>query len=155
MCFVNTLLLLYRKPKKIFAAAAAAGLALKCHAEQLSDMGASALAASYRALSVDHLEFLSAAGVEKLAAAGTVAVLLPGAFYFLRETQRPPIAALRQHGVPMAIATDCNPGTSPVTSLLLMLNMACTLFHFTPEEAWLGVTRHAAAALGMAETRVR
>ncbi len=135
--------------ERIFQAAKKYNLAVKCHAEQLSNSGAAALAAKYQALSVDHLEFLTAQGVQALAKAGTVAVLLPGAFYFLREKQLPPIELLRKHHVPMAIATDCNPGTSPVTSLLLIMNMACTLFRLTPEEAFAGVTRHAAAALGL------
>lgn len=138
--------------ERIFQAAKQHHLGVKCHAEQLSDMGGAALAARYQALSVDHLEFLSEAGVKALAQSETVAVLLPGAFYFLRETQFPPIDMLRQHHVPIAIATDCNPGTSPVTSLLLMLNMACTLFRLTPEEALAGVTRHAAKALGLQNT---
>ena len=107
------------------------------------------LAASYRALSCDHLEWLSEEGVRAMAASGTVAVLLPGAFYFLRDTRVPPIELLRRHGVPMAVSTDCNPGTSPCTSLLLMMNMACTLFRLTPEEALAGATRHAAQALGL------
>jgi imidazolonepropionase len=138
--------------EQVFKTAREMGLGIKCHAEQLSDLGASCLAAKYQALSVDHLEFLSEAGVKALAQAGTVAVLLPGAFYFLRETKLPPIDLLREHNVPMAIATDCNPGTSPVTSLLLMLNMACTLFKLTPVEALQGVTKHAAAALGLSAT---
>ena len=112
-------------------------------------MQGAALAARFGALSADHLEYASAAGVAALAAGGTVAVLLPGAFYFLREKQLPPIAALRRHQVPIAISTDCNPGSSPTTSLLLMMNMACTLFRLTPEEALAGVTLHAARALGM------
>ena len=124
---------------------------MKLHADQLSDAGGAALAAEFGALSADHLEYTSDAGVAAMARAGTVAVLLPGAFYVLRETQLPPVAALRAHGVPMAVATDCNPGTSPATSLLLMLNMACTLFRLTPEEALAGVTRHAARALGLAD----
>ncbi len=135
--------------ERVFKTAEKYGLKIKCHAEQLSDLGASLLAAQYKALSVDHLEFLSEKAVSALAKAGTVAVLLPGAFYFLREKKAPPVAWLREQGVPMAIATDCNPGTSPVTSLLLMLNMACVLFQLTPEEALLGVTRHAARALGL------
>jgi imidazolonepropionase len=135
--------------ERVFKTAREFGLGIKCHAEQLSEMGASPLAAKYQALSVDHLEYLSPAGVKALAKSGTVAVLLPGAFYFLREKTLPPIALLREHNVPMAIATDCNPGTSPVTSLLLMLNMACTLFQLTPAEALAGVTRQAAAALGL------
>jgi imidazolonepropionase len=138
--------------ERVFKTAREFGLRIKCHAEQLSDLGASSLAAKYQALSVDHLEFLSSAGVAALAKSGTVAVLLPGAFYFLRETQFPPIELLREHGVPIAIATDSNPGTSPVTSLLLMLSMACTLFKLTPAEALLGVTKHAAEALGLGAT---
>ena len=112
------------------------------------------LAARYGALSCDHLEWLSEEGAAAMAAAGSVAVLLPGAFYFLRETKLPPVALLRAHGVPMAISTDCNPGSSPCTSLLLMLNMACTLFRLTPEEALAGVTRHAAQALGLSDRGV-
>lgn len=139
---------------RVFDAARALGLPVKLHAEQLSDSGGAALAASYQALSCDHLEWLSDAGAEAMAAAGTVAVLLPGAFYFLRETKAPPVDLLRSKGVPMAIATDCNPGSSPCTSLLLMLNMACMLFRLTPEEALAGVTRHAASALGLADRGV-
>ncbi len=133
--------------RRVFEAARAHGLPVKLHADQLSDTGGAALAAEFGALSADHLEYANAAGVAAMARAGTVAVLLPGAFYALRETRMPPIAAMREHGVPMAVATDCNPGTSPVTSLLLMLNMACTLFRLTPEEALAGATRHAARAL--------
>jgi imidazolonepropionase len=125
------------------------GLPAHVHAGQLTDMGAAELAATYGALSADHLEFLSAAGAAALAAAGTVAVLSPGAFYTLRQTTPPPIALLRQAGVDMAVATDCNPGSSPCTSLLLALNMACTLFGLTPLEALTGATRHAARVLGM------
>ena len=139
--------------ERVFQAATALNLPVKLHAEQLSNQGGSALAARYHALSADHLEYLDSAGVRAMAAAGTVAVLLPGAFYFLGETQLPPIAALRQQGVPIAVATDSNPGSSPVTSLLLMLNMACTLFRLTPEEALAGVTRHAARALGVDNER--
>jgi imidazolonepropionase len=139
---------------RVFEAATALGLPVKLHAEQLSDSGGAALAASFKALSCDHLEWLSEAGAQAMAQAGTVAVLLPGAFYFLRETRVPPIDLLRRHGVPIAIATDCNPGSSPCTSLLLTLNMACTLFHLTPEEALAGVTRHAARALGLADRGV-
>ena len=139
---------------RVFAAARALGLPVKLHAEQLSDSGGAQLAAGYDALSCDHLEWLSEQGAAAMAQAGTVAVLLPGAFYFLRETRLPPIGLLRQHQVPMALSTDCNPGSSPCTSLLLMLNMACTLFRFTPEEALSGVTRHAAQALGLAERGV-
>ena len=140
--------------RRVFAAAQALGLSVKLHAEQLSDSGGAALAAGFGALSCDHLEWLSEEGAAAMAAAGTVAVLLPGAFYFLRETRLPPLALLRQHGVPMAIATDCNPGSSPCSSLLLMLNMACTLFRMTPEEALAGVTRHAARALGLSDRGV-
>jgi len=140
--------------RRVFAAAQALGLPVKLHAEQLSDSGGAALAAGFGALSCDHLEWLSEEGAAAMAAAGTVAVLLPGAFYFLRETRLPPLALLRQYGVPMAIATDCNPGSSPCSSLLLMLNMACTLFRMTPEEALAGVTRHAAHALGLADRGV-
>lgn len=134
---------------RVFHAAMKLGLPIKLHADQLTDGGGAALAAWYRALSADHLEHTSEAGVAALAASGTVATLLPGAYYFLRETKPPPIALLREHGVPIAIATDSNPGTSPTTSLLLMLNMACTLFRMTPEEALVGVTRNAARALGL------
>ena len=133
-------------------AARAHGLPVKLHADQLSDLGGAALAARHGALSADHLEYTSEAGVAAMAEAGTVAVLLPGAFYVLRETKLPPIDALRGAGVPIALATDCNPGSAPVTSLLLMLSMACTLFRMTPEEALAGVTRNGAKALGMAAT---
>ncbi len=136
----------------LFAAARELGLPVKLHAEQLSDMGGAALAARFRALSADHLEYLSDDGARAMAAGGTVAVLLPGAFYFLGETRRPPVDSLRRHGVPIAVASDANPGSAPVGSLLLMLNMACTLFRLTPEEALAGVTRNAARALGMAES---
>lgn len=135
--------------ERVFQAAQALGLPVKIHAEQLSDSGGAQLAASYGALSCDHLEWLSEAGAAAMARAGSVAVLLPGAFYFLRETRLPPVDLLRAHRVAMAISTDSNPGTSPCTSLLLMLNMACTLFRLTPEEALAGVTRHAARALGL------
>ena len=135
----------------VFAAAREHRLPVKLHADQLSDMGGAALAAAAGALSADHLEFTNAAGVAAMARAATVAVLLPGAFYALRETQLPPIAAFREKGVAMAVATDCNPGTSPATSLLLMLNMACTLFRMTPEEALAGATVHAARALGLTD----
>jgi imidazolonepropionase len=136
----------------VLARAAHLGLPVKLHAEQLSDMGGTLLAARYGALSCDHLEYLSEAGVAALAQSGGVAVLLPGAFYFLRETKLPPVDALRRHTVPIAVSTDCNPGSSPTASLLLMLNMACTLFRLTPAEAFLGVTRHAARALGLQAT---
>jgi len=138
--------------ERVFKTARQYGLAVKCHAEQLSCSGSAQLAAKYQALSADHLEHIDVQGVKALAAANTVAVLLPGAFYYLRETRHPPIAALREHGVAMAIATDCNPGTSPILSLPLIMNMACTLFHMTIEEAWLGVTQHAARALGLEKT---
>jgi imidazolonepropionase len=134
--------------EKMFLAAQAQELPIKIHAEQLSNLGGAALAARLGARSADHLEYLDAAGVAAMKEAGTVAVLLPGAFYFLRETKLPPIEQLREAGVPIAIASDCNPGSSPAESLLLMLNMACTLFHLTPEEALTGVTRNAARALG-------
>jgi imidazolonepropionase len=137
---------------KVFDRAKALGLRVKLHADQLSDLGGASLAARYGALSADHLEYTSEQGVRALAAAGTVAVLLPGAFYFLREKQLPPVEALRRHGVPMALATDHNPGSSPLSSLLLAMNMACTLFRFTPEEALAGVTRHGARALGLQAT---
>lgn len=133
----------------VFSAARANGLAVKLHAEQLSNQHGAALAARYNALSADHLEYLDEAGVQAMAANGTVAVLLPGAFYFLRETKLPPIDQLRAAGVPMALATDCNPGTSPLTSPLAVMNMACTLFRLTPEEALAGFTREGARALGL------
>jgi imidazolonepropionase len=137
--------------ERVFAAALRHGLPVKLHADQLSDLGGAALVAKHRGLSADHLEYTSEASLHAMAAAGTTAVLLPGAFYFLRETRQPPIAALRRHAIPMAVATDCNPGTSPCTSLLLMLNMACTLFRLTPAEALAGVTRNAARALGLGQ----
>jgi imidazolonepropionase len=133
---------------RVFAAARRLGLPVKLHAEQLSDQGGAALVARYGGLSADHLEHLTADGVAAMAAAGTVAVLLPGAYYFLRETTPPPVAALREAGVPMALATDCNPGTSPMTSILLAMNMACTLWRLTPREALAGCTVNAARALG-------
>ncbi|MBC3918965.1 imidazolonepropionase [Undibacterium sp. CY18W] len=135
--------------ERVFQAAQALGLPVKLHAEQLSDQGGAALTAKYQGLSADHLEYLSDEGIAAMAASGTVAVLLPGAFYFLRETKYPPLAALRTAAVPIALATDCNPGTSPMTSLLLTMNMACTLFRMTPLEALQGVTCHAARALGV------
>lgn len=135
--------------ERVFQAAQALGLRVKLHAEQLSDSGGAQLAARYGALSCDHLEWLSDEGAAAMAQAGSVAVLLPGAFYFLRETKLPPVDLLRAQQVAMAISTDCNPGSSPCNSLLLMLNMACTLFRLTPEEALAGVTRHAAKALGL------
>ncbi|KPW39023.1 Imidazolonepropionase [Pseudomonas coronafaciens pv. atropurpurea] len=138
--------------ERVFITAGQLALPVKLHAEQLSSLGGSSLAARYKALSADHLEFMTEDDAIAMAAAGTVAVLLPGAFYFLRETQLPPMDALRKHGVPIAIATDLNPGTSPGLSLRLMLNMACTLFRMTPEEALAGVTFNAAKALGMSAT---
>lgn len=134
--------------ERVFAAAGALGIPVKLHAEQLSNCGGAQLAARYRALSADHLEHLDEAGAVALRDAGTVAVLLPGAFYFLRETKLPPLDLLRRHGVPVALATDANPGSSPTTSLLLMLNMACTLLRMTVAEALAGVMQHAARALG-------
>lgn len=139
---------------RLFAAARALGLPVKLHAEQLSDLKGAVLAARHGALSVDHLEYLAPDGVAAMAAAGSVAVILPGAFYTLRERQLPPIEALRAAGVPMAVATDCNPGSSPMTSLTLAMNMACTLFRMTPLEALQGVTTHAARALGLTDCGV-
>ena len=138
--------------EQVFQAAQALGLPVKLHAEQLSDMGGSALAARYGALSNDHIEHLSDEGIAAMKKSGTVAVLLPGAYYSLRDTHAPPIAALRAAGVPMAVSTDHNPGTSPALSLLLMANMACNLFHLTVPEALAGITRHAARALGLQAT---
>ncbi len=139
---------------RVFEKAAELGLPVKLHAEQLSNLGGAALAAKYKALSADHLEYLDEAGIAAMAEAGTAAVLLPGAFYTLRETRMPPVELLRKHGVSVALATDCNPGSSPLTSLLLTLNMACTLFRMTPEEALAGVTREAAKALGLTDCGV-
>jgi len=137
--------------ERVFVEARRLGLPVRLHAEQLSNLGGAALAARHGALSADHLEYLDAAGAQAMAQAGTVAVILPGAFYTLRETQLPPIDLLRQHGVRMAVATDCNPGTAPMTSLTLAMNMACTLFRMTPDEVLAGVTLHAAAALGLSD----
>ena len=137
--------------EQVFAAAKEHGLALKAHAEQLSNLGGSAAAARFGALSADHIEYLDEAGVAALRDAGSVAVLLPGAFHTLRETQLPPIDALRRAGVPMAVATDANPGSSPIFDPTLMLNFACTLFRLTPQEALAGMTAHGAQALGLAE----
>ena len=136
--------------ERLFKAAAHHGLRVRLHAEQLSNQQGAALAAQYRALSADHLEHLDEAGAKAMASAGTVAVLLPGAYYALQEKKKPPVALLRKHQVPIAIATDCNPGTSPMLSPTLALNMACTLFGLTPEEALLGMTVNAARALGLA-----
>ncbi|MGC1443289.1 MAG: imidazolonepropionase [Burkholderiaceae bacterium] len=135
--------------RRVFDKAKQLGKPVKLHCEQLSNLHGAALTAQYRGLSADHLEHLDIDGVRAMASAGTVAVLLPGAFYALRETQRPPIAALREHGVPIAVATDCNPGSSPMASLLLAMNMACVLLRLTPEEALAGATRFSAAALGL------
>lgn len=137
--------------RPLFAEARVLGLPVKLHAEQLTDQSGAAFAARHGALSADHLEYLSPDGIAALAKAGTVAVILPGAFYTLRESQLPPIAALRTAGVPMAVATDLNPGSSPMASLTLAMNMACTLFRLTPEEALLGTTAHAAKALGLTD----
>lgn len=138
--------------ERVFARARALGLPVKLHAEQLSDLGGATLAARHDALSADHLEYVGEAGVRALARSGTVAVLLPGAFYTLHETRHPPVELFRRHGVPMAVSTDCNPGSSPLASLLLTMNMACTLFRMTPEEALAGATREAARALGLDDT---
>lgn len=137
--------------RRVFECAGAHGLRVKLHADQLSNLGGAALAAEFGALSADHLEHTDEAGVVAMALAGTVAVLLPAAFYFLRDTKLPPLGLLRKHGVAMAVATDCNPGTSPTTSLLTTMNMACTMFRMTPEEALAGATVHAARALGLAD----
>jgi imidazolonepropionase len=150
--FCETIGFTLAQTEQVFQAAQPLGLPVKLHAEQLSDMGGSALAARYGALSCDHIEHLSAEGIAAMLKAGTVAVLLPGAYFTLRDTHMPPIAALRAAGVPMAVSTDHNPGTSPSLSLLLMLNMACTLFRLTVPEALAGVTRHAAQALGLQAT---
>lgn len=138
----------HEQTERVFQAARAQGLPVKLHAEQLSDQRGAELVARYQGLSADHLEHLSDAGIAAMAAAGTVAVLLPGAYYFLRDTTPPPVAAMRAAGVAMAVATDCNPGTSPMTSLLLAMNMVCTLWRLTPLEALAGCTLHAARALG-------
>lgn len=135
--------------RRVFEVARSLDLPVKLHSEQLSDIGGSALVAEYKGLSSDHLEHLSEEDIKKMAASNTVAVILPGAFYTLRDTKLPPIEALRKHKVPMAISTDCNPGTSPLTSLLLTMNMGCTLFHLTPEEVLAGSTVYAAQALGL------
>jgi imidazolonepropionase len=139
----------HEQTERVFQTAHAHGLPVKLHAEQLSDQRGAELTARYQGLSADHLEHLSESGIAAMAAAGTVAVLLPGAYYFLRDTTPPPVAALRAAGVAMAVATDCNPGTSPMTSLLLAMNMACTLWRLTPLEALAGCTLHAARALGL------
>jgi imidazolonepropionase len=138
--------------ERVFVVAQELGLPVKLHAEQLSHQGGARLAARYGALSVDHLEYADETDARDMASSGSVAVILPGAFYTIRETRLPPIALFRKHGVPMALATDCNPGSSPLTSLLLAMNMGCTLFRMTPDEALAGVTCHAAQALGLTDT---
>lgn len=150
--FCETIAFTAEETVRIFLAARKHGLPVKLHADQLSDLGGAGLAARYGALSADHLEYANEEGVKAMAHAGTVAVLLPGAFYFLRDTKLPPLELFRRHNVPIAIASDCNPGSSPALSLLLMLNMACTLFRLTPEEALAGVTRNAARALNIGAT---
>ena len=140
--------------KQVFDAATKHNLPVKCHAEQLSNQQGAQLVAEYKGLSADHIEYLDENGVKAMAEAGTVAVLLPGAFYFLRETQLPPIDLLQKYNVPIAIASDFNPGTSPLCSVQLMMNMACTLFRLTPEQALAGVTRNAAQALGLKDRGV-
>ena len=150
--FCETIAFTRDEVERVFKAAAHHGLAIRLHAEQLSNQQGAALAAQYRALSADHLEHLDEAGAKAMAAAGTVAVLLPGAFYALQEKKKPPVELLRKHKVPIAIATDCNPGTSPLLSSTLAMNMACTLFGLTPEEALMGMTVNAARALGLAHS---
>ena len=148
--FCDTIAFSAAESARVLDAAQRLGLAVKVHADQIADTGAAALAARYAALSADHLERTDAPGVEALARAGTVAVLLPGAYHYLRETVKPPVALLRAHGVPLALATDCNPGTSPVLALPAVMNLGCVLFGLTPEECVAGVTRTAARALGLA-----
>lgn len=150
--FCETIAFTTAQVERVFLKAKEYGLAVKLHAEQLSDSQGTQLAAKYGALSADHLEFVSEEGIATMAKAGTVAVLLPGAFYFLRETQKPPIDLLRAHRVPIALSTDCNPGTSPTTSLTMMMNMAAVLWRMTAEEALRGVTINAAKALGLSKT---
>jgi imidazolonepropionase len=150
--FCDTIAFTPQEVERLFKAAAHHGLRVRLHAEQLSNQHGAALAAQYRALSADHLEHLDEAGAKAMAAAGTVAVLLPGAFYALQEKKKPPVALLRKHKVPMAVATDCNPGTSPLVSPTLAMSMACTLFGLTPEEAVAGMTINAARALGLAHS---
>lgn len=148
--FLETIAFTPAEVERLFKAAAHHGLRVRLHAEQLSNQHGAALAAQYRALSADHLEHLDEAGAKAMGAAGTIAVLLPGAYYALQEKKKPPVALLRKHKVPIAIATDCNPGTSPMLSPTLVMNMACTLFGLTPEEAIAGMTINAARALGLA-----
>ena len=147
--YCDTIAFTLAETERLFSAATELGLPVKLHAEQLSNRGGAKMAARYSALSADHLEHIDEAGVEAMAEAGTVAVLLPGAFYALQETRKPPIELFRAHGVPMAVATDCNPGTSPLLSPTLAMNMACTLFGLTPDEALAGMTANAARALGL------
>ena len=147
--FIESIAFSVEQAERVFDTALKLGLPLKAHVEQLSNLGGAVMVAKKSALSVDHIEYLKDSDVTHLAGRGTVAVLLPGAFYVLRETQLPPIEALRQHKIPIAIATDSNPGSSPVNSLLLIMNMACTLFRLTPAEALRGVTSSAAKALGL------
>jgi imidazolonepropionase len=150
--FCETIAFDLRQTEQVFRAALRHQLGIKCHGEQLSCSDSAVLAAQYNALSVDHLEYASPAGIKALAKSGTTAVLLPGAYYFLREKQLPPLQLLRESGAAIALASDCNPGTSPIMSLLVIMNMACTLFRMTPSEALQGVTLHAAKALGMEKT---
>jgi imidazolonepropionase len=150
--FIESIAFTPQEVERLFKAAAHHGLRVRLHAEQLSNSHGAALAARYRALSADHLEHLDEAGAKAMVAAGTVAVLLPGAYYALQEEKKPPVALLRKHKVPIAIATDCNPGTSPLLSPTLAMNMACTLFGLTPEEALIGMTANAARALGLAHS---
>ena len=147
--FIESIAFSCEQGARVLDCARTLGLPIKAHVEQLSNLGGAGMAAQRGALSVDHIEYLSAADAARLAQSDSVAVLLPGAFYVLRETQLPPLAALRQHRVPMALASDANPGSSPITSLLLIMNMACTLFQLTPAEALRGVTINAARALGL------
>jgi imidazolonepropionase len=147
--YCDTIAFTPEEVEQVFASAARHGLRVKIHAEQLSNQRGAELAAQHRALSADHLEHLDDAGAKAMAEAGTVAVLLPGAFYALQETKKPPVQLLRDHGVPIAVATDCNPGTSPLLSPTLAMNMACTFFGLTPEEALAGMTVNAARALGL------
>jgi len=149
--FCDTIAFSPDETARVLSAARALGLPVKVHADQIADTGAAALAAEHGALSADHLEHTSDQGIAALARSGTVAVLLPGAYYYLRETAKPPVAALRAHGVPIALATDCNPGTSPVLTLPTVMNMACVLFGLTPEECLAGTTRNAARALGLGD----
>jgi imidazolonepropionase len=149
--YCDTIAFTLAEAERLFSAATDLGFRVKLHAEQLSNRGGAKMAARYDALSADHLEHIDEAGVEAMAEAGTVAVLLPGAFYALQETKKPPVELFRKHGVPMAVATDCNPGTSPLLSPTLAINMACTLFGLTPEEALAGMTINAARALGLGD----